>query len=249
MDTDKNIAIITDIHGNSSALKAVLTELDKEKQIDHIYCLGDLIGIGHETNSVLELIFSRKDISVVMGNHDKAVVNIIEGNDPASIGEEKEHHKWIASRLDTKFISPLSQIPKSIYANYNGRNFLFVHYHLNEQGEYLPIDYQPSAQKLDAIYQKSDADIVCFGHHHVIHHFKSKERLYLNPSSLGCHHNPLAPFTIIKIGGNGSINVSFNEVPYNNKEFLLAYQKLNIPSQDFILKVFYGNQHLDDTSN
>lgn len=180
---DKNIAIITDIHGNSSALQAVLTKLDQEKRVDHIYCLGDLIGIGHETNEVLELLLSRNDISIVMGNHDEAVLNIIAGNDPGSAGEEKKHHKWIASRLDSKFISALSKIPKSIHANYNGRNFLFVHYHLNEQGNFLPIEFQPSAEKLDTIYQKSNADIVCFGHHHVIHHFKSKEKLYLNPSS------------------------------------------------------------------
>ncbi|MEK3886380.1 metallophosphoesterase family protein [Bacillus sp. FSL K6-3431] len=241
---DIKIAIITDIHGNSSALKAVLTELDKDMQIDHIYCLGDLVGIGHETNEVLELLFSRNNISFVMGNHDEAVMKIIDCQEPVSKGEELEHHRWIASRLDTTFIPLLSQIPKRIDANYNGQRFLFTHYHLNESDQFLSIDNKPTVEKLDKLYRGSGADIVCFGHHHVIHHFKSKDRLYLNPSSLGCNHLPVAPYAIIKVSGDGNINISFNQISYDNKGFLLSYNKLNVPARDFILNVFYGNQHL-----
>ena len=35
------IALIADIHGNLSALKAVLADI-KHKGITHIYCLGDI---------------------------------------------------------------------------------------------------------------------------------------------------------------------------------------------------------------
>lgn len=38
------IAILADIHGNSAALKAVLNNIDNDTE--HIYCLGDLVGIG-----------------------------------------------------------------------------------------------------------------------------------------------------------------------------------------------------------
>lgn len=37
------IGVIADIHGNASALKAVLNEFDKRQDIEHIYCLGDMI--------------------------------------------------------------------------------------------------------------------------------------------------------------------------------------------------------------
>ncbi|HLQ71923.1 MAG TPA: metallophosphoesterase, partial [Bacillota bacterium] len=78
----RNIAVITDIHGNSSALKAVLSDIEKERQIEHIYCLGDLIAIGHETNEVLQELYSRNDVSYVLGNHDKAVIHILNGKEP-----------------------------------------------------------------------------------------------------------------------------------------------------------------------
>lgn len=244
MNMESKLAIITDIHGNRSALKAVLDEIDKDSQIEHIYCLGDLIGIGHETNEVLELLFSRNEISFVMGNHDEAVVNIILGNEPASVGEQREVHHWIAPRLDKKFIPYLLKMPKKLSANHSGKRFLFVHYHLDEQDKFLAIDKKPTTKKLEKCYQTFNADIVCFGHHHRIHHFKSRERLYLNPGSLGCHHKPFAPYATIKMGEAGQINVSFNEVPYDNREFLLSYKKRNVPAQDYMLKTFHGNQHL-----
>jgi hypothetical protein len=46
------------------------------------------------------------------------------------------------------------------------------------------------------------------------------------------------------IGEQGGISVSFREVPYDNKEFLLGFNRMNVPEADYILKIFYGNQHL-----
>lgn len=42
------LAILTDIHGNALALRAVLAELDGRADITHTYCLGDQISIGPE---------------------------------------------------------------------------------------------------------------------------------------------------------------------------------------------------------
>ena len=237
------IAIITDIHGNHAALKAVLDDIDQDKAIQHINCLGDLIGIGHETNEVLELLFSRKDISFVKGNHDEDILKILVGHEPSGIVEKSAHHKWIASRFDRKFMAQLSSIPKERYESINGKTFLFVHYHINESGNFLQVNYLPSALELDTIYENRKADVVCFGHHHTVHHFKSKERLYLNPGSLGCTHTPFAPYATLEIGDAGQINVSLIEVPYDNSDFLLAYEKLDVPAKDFILRVFHGGQH------
>lgn len=242
---DKKIAILTDIHGNQSALKAVMDDIDRDTQIEHIYCLGDLIGIGYETNEVLELLVSRSDISFVMGNHDEAILDIIAGRDIYSKGAEREHHKWIAARLNPKFISFLKDIPTTLHVEYNEKELHFVHYHLQEQKKFLPVDKEPTDKKLDKFYQNSTADIVCFGHHHVIHHFKTQDRLYLNPGALGCNHRPYAPYAILTISEHGGTNVSFKEVPYDNEEFLQGYKKFNVPDADYILKIFHGNQHLN----
>ncbi|MDP4084838.1 MAG: metallophosphoesterase family protein [Bacillota bacterium] len=241
---ERKIAVLADIHGNYSALKAVLSKIDEDPKIEHIYCLGDMIGIGYQTNEVLELLTTHKNISFVMGNHDEAIIDILSGRDPYSKGSEKEHHKWLASRIHHKYVPFLAELPITLRANYNGIQFLFLHYHLKEQNEFMQVDKDPTEKKLDDLYQSSDANVICFGHHHIIHHFKTTERLYLNPSSLGCNNKPLAPFLLIKIGENSEIETSFLEVPYDNKGFLLGYKNLNVPDSDFILQVFHGNQHL-----
>ncbi|MGA9227014.1 MAG: metallophosphoesterase family protein [Mesobacillus sp.] len=61
-------AVITDIHGNAPALTAVLNEIHRMKKIEQIYCLGYLIGIGPDTNELLEILYSRIDVSMITGN-------------------------------------------------------------------------------------------------------------------------------------------------------------------------------------
>ncbi|MNW16961.1 hypothetical protein D3C71_2159920 [compost metagenome] len=38
------------------------------------FCLEDMIGIGPDTNEVLNLLFSRNDVSMIIGNHNEAVL-------------------------------------------------------------------------------------------------------------------------------------------------------------------------------
>lgn len=65
-------AVISDIHGNMDALEAVLADIDR-RMIADIYCLGDSIGYGAESEkAVQELI--RRDIPSVLGNHELVVV-------------------------------------------------------------------------------------------------------------------------------------------------------------------------------
>ena len=49
------IAIISDIHGNLEALKSVLNDI-KKRDIDKIYCLGDIIAKGSHQQECVDLI-------------------------------------------------------------------------------------------------------------------------------------------------------------------------------------------------
>jgi predicted phosphodiesterase len=90
------IAVISDIHGNLDAFKAVLADIDKFN-IEAIVSLGDNIGYGPEPNEVIRLILER-NIPSVMGNHELVVVN-------------REHLEWfnpVARKSLQKTISVLS---------------------------------------------------------------------------------------------------------------------------------------------
>lgn len=239
--SNKSIAVITDIHGNSSALNAVLRDIDENEKIEHIYCLGDLIAIGHETNEVLEVLLSRNDVSYVLGNHDVSILNIFNGQEPGSSGEEREHHYWIANNMDEKYVSFIRQMPKRLETMINGKKCLFQHYHLNDENQFLSIDSAPTASKLDNIYSNEDVDIVCFGHHHTLHHFRSSKSTYINPGSVGCNSKAVAHYSIINIDDNGCINCTFKEIQFDNRDFLLKYYEYDVPAKDTLLSIFHGN--------
>ncbi|WLD94389.1 metallophosphoesterase [Alkalihalobacillus sp. AL-G] len=127
------IAIFTDVHGNFPALNAVLDDIDKRQEIDHIFCLGDMIAIGPDTNEVLEALFARNDISMITGNHDEAVLALINGEEhPKSHIHVREHHEWIAERMDKSYIAQLEKIPRLIKKNIFGNSLLFIHYHIEK---------------------------------------------------------------------------------------------------------------------
>lgn len=240
-----NIAVITDIHGNSAALKAVFADMENERQVDHIFCLGDLLAIGHETDEVLEDLQLRKNISYVRGNHDEDILRILNGREPGSKGEVREHHYWIAKHMNKRFMPFLSELPMKRKMTIRGKQFLLLHYHLNDQNQFHPIDTNPSLEKLDDLYENESADVVCFGHHHVLHFFKGKDRMYLNPGALGCNSKSIATYALVRVKEDGCIDVEMREVSYDNKEFLRKFYAYDVPAKESILRIFYGDQEID----
>ncbi|MHC4502010.1 MAG: metallophosphoesterase family protein [Planctomycetota bacterium] len=70
-------AIISDIHGNLTALEAVLADIDA-KGIERIICLGDVVGYGPDPVECIDLVRKRCEI-VIRGNHDLAAITVAFG--------------------------------------------------------------------------------------------------------------------------------------------------------------------------
>jgi diadenosine tetraphosphatase ApaH/serine/threonine PP2A family protein phosphatase len=64
-------AVLSDIHGNLEALRAVLA--DASQQADDVLCLGDVVGYGADPGPCVDLIGTRAR-RVVAGNHEHAVI-------------------------------------------------------------------------------------------------------------------------------------------------------------------------------
>lgn len=76
-------------------------------------------------------------------------------------------------------------MPKQIIQTYLNRRLLFVHYQLNQKEEIIGIDRNPSIERLDALYEGANYNLVCFGHHHILHNYRSNSSAYFNPGALG----------------------------------------------------------------
>lgn len=68
------IALLSDIHANLGALERCLADA-RERGVDRVHFLGDLVGYGAEAAPVLDIIVShaRSGSIVVKGNHDEAI--------------------------------------------------------------------------------------------------------------------------------------------------------------------------------
>src|SRR5262245_66086980 len=67
------VALLSDIHGNSIALDAVLRDaIDQE--INAYWILGDLVALGHDPVGVLERLVKLPNARFIRGNTDRYVV-------------------------------------------------------------------------------------------------------------------------------------------------------------------------------
>lgn len=243
------IAVIADIHGNKFALKKVLEELDRDRSIRHIYCLGDMIALGLFTNEVLDMLFKRQDLSMVLGNHDELVLSMVRGEKhPEGHPLVINHHKYIAEGLEERFIEPLSKLPRIIEREIEGKKLVFLHYHIEKGREAVHISENPYSpiiddgeESLEALFSDYDCDLIAFGHHHPVHLHHGKDKVFINPGSLGISTTNVATYGIIDIE-NGEIRAQVKSVAYDKKEFLESYPKQNIPGYEFILTSFLGRK-------
>ncbi len=66
------LAIISDIHSNLEALRAVFDDIES-RGCRRIVCLGDVIGYGPDPRDSVDLVRDRTEVTL-MGNHDFAVL-------------------------------------------------------------------------------------------------------------------------------------------------------------------------------
>jgi diadenosine tetraphosphatase ApaH/serine/threonine PP2A family protein phosphatase len=99
-------AIVSDVHGNVDALRAVLD--DAAPRADAVLCLGDSVGYGADPGPCVELLAERAR-AIVAGNHEHAVVGLLDlswFNRYARAAAE-----WTRERLDDDHRAWLGGLP------------------------------------------------------------------------------------------------------------------------------------------
>jgi predicted phosphodiesterase len=120
-------AIISDIHGNLEALRAVLEDIDRER-VDAIVCLGDVVGYGPNPCECVKLVRDRCNL-VLLGNHDQGALF-----DPDGFNSGAERAiRWTRTQLE--FHDRLPRNAKNMLTDFLGElprthaegDLLFVH--------------------------------------------------------------------------------------------------------------------------
>lgn len=241
------VMLFTDIHGNESALRAVLSYLDQQPEIDAVYCLGDLVGIGPEHNEVIELLKQRPDIQTISGNHDECVLALIHGETyPDSYRHAKEHHQWIADTLTQENQKYLERLPRVLNVTHQEQSMHLTHYAYADQTK--KIGEEPLKQAMDGtkdnlsvLFAGNEARIIGFGHHHPAQHVETEQTLFINPGALGCQETAIAPVAIID-WEKDQVRSEILKLSYDDRPFLDVLNTTEMPERELMRRLFFGSR-------
>ncbi len=186
------IAIISDIHGNLEALKSTIKNI-KTKQIDKIYCLGDIISKGNHTHECIEII--RKECEIVLrGNCDRHFSGMLDKEKVKERLKEKaqiEIDRWDnLNEILTEEKQYLSNLPYSHEFYLSGS--LVRIFHASPERDNLVVINQDFLETKYKMFLPSEktlsqkvADIVVYGHIHHQYMDKMYNKTLLNTGSVG----------------------------------------------------------------
>lgn len=217
------IVIISDVHANLNALKAVLLHA-KNNYNDFLICnLGDSIDYGMRPNETLELLHSINSMMMInlTGNHEKELLGHKSGKFSSLRGlRANEYTMSILKPSSLEYIKNFMHdgcIELKIY----DKEILFVHGDLSDKfwGN------MSNEEKSRDVYQ--EYDYVISGHTHIpcFHEMvkrtqtesgrsEYKKTIFINPGSVGQPRNlkPFAQYAVIDFDVE---SVHFNSVAYD----------------------------------
>lgn len=204
-----NILILSDIHGNKSALQSVLK--DAEGKYEGIILLGDIIDYGPHSNEVIGIMKGLSGqipvLCNIRGNHEQAIIedDYIRFSSERGIQCAKNTRKELKEKSWEYITQEMAD--NGLYEfSIDGKVCLAVHASL-EDIYWKALDISQDLERYK-IY-----DYVFTGHSHVPHFFEiyyeindlvhrnKKKTMFINPGSVGQprNHNPMAQYAILNI--------------------------------------------------
>lgn len=241
-------AIISDIHSNRQALKAVLTDI-QGIGAEKIICLGDLVGYGPCPEEVLETAYGRIH-HFVLGNHDAVVCGKMSSdlfNDRA-----KKIIDWTSSVLNEKASRFFKTVPLVLLGN----DFRCAHGEFQDPGRFgYIIDESEASESFAACSEK----ILFAGHSHnpcifvtgasrVPHLIESQDftiedekRYIVNVGSVGQprDNDIRASYCIFD---SSEKSVIFRKIPFDIDSYCADLKKRKIPESTSYFLGIYRNQ-------
>ncbi|GAB6188964.1 metallophosphoesterase family protein [Marinitoga arctica] len=213
-------------------MNSVLEDIEK-KEVDKIYCLGDLVGYGPNPNEVIDIIKEKK-IESIMGNYDDAIGYEKESCGCAyNTGRETEvgdeSINWTIKNTSKENKNFLKSLPLKKEIEIEGVKLFLVHGSpLNYLLEYVKPNID--SKRLKEITDNIDADIIINGHTHLMMAKHINGKSILNPGSVGRTKDgePVATYMILNIY-NGIYDYEFIKVKYDVKTTIEKIINVGLP--------------------
>jgi len=171
------VAVLADVHGNATALAAVLAELDAVEPDLVVHC-GDLTW-GAQPRETLALVRGLGErFHAVRGNADRMLVTFDAAAEPTA------RDQWMQAAHTPDDVAFVARFPATLEVGIDGLGrTLFCHGSPRSDEELLTPGTPESrlAEALDGV----EASVVVSGHSHVSYRREALGRTLLNPGSVG----------------------------------------------------------------
>jgi len=176
------IAVLSDIHGNQHALKAVLNELD-QLSIYRLFLLGDFVGYYYGVAEVLTYLEKYENYAV-RGNHEDLFSKALSDKVFFENLDDKygKGHRMASEVLDKQQFLFLSELPSTLEVKLNGLSMLLCHGAPWGTDVYI---YPDATESLLNRFSDFKYDYVFFGHTHYCSAFRIGQMQVINPGSVG----------------------------------------------------------------
>jgi putative phosphoesterase len=253
--TAMRLALFSDIHGNPTALDAVLEDIRARGGADAYWVLGDLVAIGYDPVATLERLAALPNVRFVRGNTDRYAVT---GERPPPTLAEAQADPHLVPQLvevahsfawtqgyvaATGWQDWLAELPlEQRLILPEGTRLLGVHAAPgSDDGSGLRPDLSES--QLAALLDGCGADLVCAGHTHWPLDLRVGRVRAVNVGSVG---NPWsvdvrASYVLLDANPSG-YELEQHRVAYDRSAVIEALRRSRHPAGGFILRYYQGQQ-------
>ena len=233
------IALLSDIHGNTTALEAVLEDA-KRAGVEEYWLLGDVLMPGTGRRHLLNLLEELPITVQILGNWEDSLWRAMKGLlDPSRASHRylMRHCQYILEEIRPEEIEAMQSLPMQVHREVSGLRVGITH-HLPDKNWGRELIHIGDQKDFDRLVTNPPCDIAVYGHiHQQFFRYGSGGELILNPGSIGqpfflqanLRKDLRAMYAILEFDESGLKDVDFRRVSYDIEKELQLAKDLKLP--------------------
>lgn len=240
------LALISDIHGNNTALQAVLHDIHRQR-VESIVCLGDVATNGPEPKRVIAEL-RNIGCPCIIGNHESALLDpdaAVRYQIPPQLISSLN---WTLNQLTKSELSYLASFKATLPITL-GKDMNLLCFHASPLSNTDLLLAMTPAEDLAEMFTGSDAKFFAGGHTHLQMLRQYEGMLVINPGSVGQPFRsfplpgsapsllPWAEYAILD-WADDALSVDLRRVPFDVNKYCRAIMESEIPLKDWLLQEY-----------
>lgn len=221
------LAVVSDIHGNLPALKAVLADM-AAFAVDQVVVAGDIIDLGPFSVQVAERV-AHEGWTVVRGNNELYFLDFKTPRAPAE-WDDVSHFPippWLHQQLHERWHDTIAGWQESVQLRFTDAPPLRV-FHGSPRSLWEPIYPISSEEEIRAVLAKVEETTVIAGHTHLAMDRQAGRWRILNPGSVGVPLDGIFSASHMILDGNAEgWRATFRRVPFDYEPLFQEFERLD----------------------